>query len=150
MVSERLSPQLPFAFGSLKVNRLLASPSSGLLACATALDHQGEWVAIGINRQLEVAWTQAIGPQEFDRQIQPIASLALDADHSVWAFASSDDTIAIVSDDGRIMDWLQWPAPVQGLVLAKLNGKTCAIVSDLKQVSATPLVFPVSSSPTPQ
>ncbi len=137
MISDKLQPQPPFTFGSLKVKRLLASPSAELLACATALSEQGDWVAVGINHNLEVAWTHAIGPQEFDRQIQPIASLAIDKQHSLWAFAASDNTITILSDDGRVVDSLKWPSDLHGLALSQLEGAPALIVSDSKQLSAT-------------
>ncbi len=136
-ISSDLRPQTPITIGQLKIRRLFPSPAPNLLACAVALNEHGQWQALGINGQLEIAWTQPIGPQEFDRQIQPIAALVLEPTHALFAFAASDNTITILSADGDPIDSLQWPTPIQGIAIIEREGAPILIVSDSTQITAT-------------
>lgn len=149
-VDKSLRPQPAFAFGSLKVRQLHASPTPDLLAGATALNERGEWVAMGINRNLEVAWTAPISPQEFERQIQPITAMALDARSSVWAVAASDGVITILSHNGQELDSFRWPDPIHGLALVQVGGATSIAISDPRAVSICDLhlTSPASASET--
>ncbi len=143
-ISQDLSPKPAVALGQLKVRRLFPSPDPNLLACAVALDEHGQWQALGITPELEIGWTHAIGPQEFERQIQPVAALALDSSRSLFAFAASDDTITVLSDVGLLVDLLQWPAPIHGLSLLQSNGVPTLFVSEASQITANEMLSSAS------
>jgi hypothetical protein len=138
-ISNDLQVEPAFAFGQMKIHRFLAASGAGLLAAAIALDEHGQWQAIGISTKLEVAWTVPIGPQEFERQLQPIAELCIDGGKSIWAFASSDDTVSIISHEGKRLDNIQWPESIQGLALQASDDKFNLVVADAKAVSAVPI-----------
>lgn len=137
--------QPSFTFGALKVERLCAAVSlgeahqsenpDGLIACATALDDLGNWVALGIDRQFEVVWKQSIGSQEFDRSIQPIAMGTDTAGRRHWAVVSADNTIAIFDDDGNSVDAFRWPEEIHGMCFVVWDGMPALLITDSAAIS---------------
>jgi DNA/RNA-binding domain of Phe-tRNA-synthetase-like protein len=141
-IDEALNSRPPIALGELKIRKLASVTAGTLAAVGTALDERGQWQAIGIDRRLELAWQIPLGPQDFEQAIQPIASLSSPGGKPAWAFAASDNTIAVLDDQGRVLDTIQWENGIRGIALTESADAVMLVVSDDRAVTAVPLAEP--------
>ena len=113
-LTARLEIAHEFRVPELRLVRVGLASGSALAALGLALDRRGDWVAVGIDREFQVAWTQPIGTQAFDWQIEPLAH-QLAGDRDFWAIAGSDATVTVLDDRGRVHQRWQCGEPIHGI-----------------------------------
>ncbi len=85
-------------FSNIEGNRQLHPSDVSENFCALGTTHVGEWHAIGLDSQFTVTWKANIGEQDFQNDIEPLAS---QNEHNVWLIANSEHEISVVSSSGN-------------------------------------------------
>ncbi len=117
LFSNRLDAVREIRVPDLRLVRVSLGRHGRVAAVGIGLDPRGDWVAVGIDRDGKVAWTQIVGGQTFDRQIEPLVHWP-GATADFWAIAGSDSTITVLDDRGRLLQRWQCPEAIQGIAWA--------------------------------
>lgn len=86
--------------------RVVAESIPGeILLCAIGTDAQGQWLAVGLNQDLQQVWSVPIGNQRFETQIDPV-TFAYDGAQGkgFWVIASAEQSLKLISTDGKLVD----------------------------------------------
>ena len=113
-LSDSLQLDSTFKLPDLRLVRVSPAAGSEIAACGVALNRQGTWVAVGLDVDFGVVWTEPIGSQEFQTQIEPVDHIVL-RETELWAIAGSDSTITVVDETGTVRDRWQCGESIRGL-----------------------------------
>ncbi len=113
-LDRELHPGRILDLGNRRITQLYSCNSASRSALAITLNQSGQWEAVGLDNRFEVVWVQAIGPQEFNSQIEPATVLETGSD-VVWAVAGADDSVAVIAGNGRLFYRLIAPSLIRGL-----------------------------------
>jgi hypothetical protein len=100
--------------------------SQGDSSCCIGTSKDGSWYAMGIKEQ-SVQWSAAIGPQLFDKNIEPVSATA--GPTPFWAIAGSNRIVQVFSHGGSWLGDFQSDSEVLGLALINVEGQLRLIVS---------------------
>jgi len=108
-----------------------------ILICAIGTDSEGQWLAVGLNQELQQIWSVPIGNQRFDTQIDPV-SFAYDPSQGkgFWAIASADQSFKLISMDGKLVDEWRVGTDLRGVQLTTAPSGFLLIFSTEHDVQA--------------
>ncbi len=105
--------------------------------CGISYLPEGRLLAIGLNEKFEEVWSYPLPEGAQETPVELAASFeSPDGGQRLWMLAGPDSSLHFVQDDGDFSDYFQTGQPVQGAVLAAIDGKAMLVVSDGKTVSA--------------
>jgi hypothetical protein len=108
----RVAGQLSAA--DVRLVRVQASESESIAALGIGMDSSGQWVAVGLDHDLNVQWRQAVGSQEFDSPVESLTRRST-REKELWAVAGSDASVSIFDAHGELVAQWQCPQPIRGI-----------------------------------
>ena len=138
--SGNLQQRQSFEFDDHKVLKVFSRSrfqwkNSTIYAVGITVGSDQRWHAIGLDQGLNVVWSEKIGSQEFDTQIQPVAFGTIDGFGRVCGVCDHDQNISLFSEKGEWIDQIVWPHPIRGIgFCSDASGRSLLVVSDEKGV----------------
>ena len=128
--------------------RIIAKQSGDqTLLCAIGTDAEGRWMAVGLNEALQQTWAVPIGNQRFETQIDPVAYAYTEGNRrGLWVIASAEQSMRLITDDGKLVDEWQTGKDLHGLELTTSGQDFVLILSTNDDVQAWKLSTTPSSS----
>jgi hypothetical protein len=127
------NPYPGFRVGRWPIHGLVAAefpPPAATVYCGTSFETGGRRVMVGINRDMEDAWSYPLPPGAFQTQLEPVTSARLlDQSPGCWVFAAANGTVHLVSDDGKFADQFGYGNYITGLAAARLSEKGVLVVA---------------------
>lgn len=112
----------------LQFRRVASLGSSHL--CGLGMTDDGQWNAVGFDSTLQRVWTLSIGAQFFETEIEPIAVTNSQSGEVIWAIADIDDSIHLVSGNGKWLGDFQSDSRLGGIALSTHGSQTNLVVSN--------------------
>ena len=120
-----------------KIGRIVASPNG---SCCLGTSRDGNWFAIGVSDNSEIAWTASIGPQDFENNIQPVS--VSESGTARWAIANSKGTIHLFGLDGSWLGDCKLGEQIMGFALVATSDGQRLLVATASGVTNWNLSFP--------
>lgn len=111
------------------------------------VSESGRAVATGFDQYGSRRWSIPVGRQMHESQIQPVTHCNCRAvAGGIWAVASSDGRVTLISDDGRFADKIDLGFTPRGIELVSWDEKTLLIVSGPDGVTAWEIKTPTHTA----
>ena len=108
-----------------------------ILLCAIGTDAQGQWLAVGLNQDLQQIWSVPIGNQRFETQIDPVTFAYDDVQgQGFWGIASAEQSLKLISLDGKLVDEWRLGQDLRGVELTTSPSGFLVIFSTEQDVQA--------------
>jgi hypothetical protein len=115
-------------FQRIGSSRSLYRPQSGMLTLTQA-DRENNWSLARINPAGEIVWSQPIGSQLFNHEIEPLASCQPSEGQLIWGVADAQNRVTLISGAGQYLGQLNPNQQIAGLAMYAYNGNPYLIVA---------------------